>query len=117
MRITEYNLDSLRRKIECEGGFQIVILPIFPNLFLKVHEEAKILHDNLVKVGYEVLLDDRNQKPGNMFEVAAFLRIPHRLTLSGRSLEAGVYEYFNQETGYAKKIKCTDVLDFLAEFF
>ena len=32
MRITDFNIDSLRHKVEQEGGFQIAITPVFPNL-------------------------------------------------------------------------------------
>lgn len=48
-----------------------------------------------------------------MFRVVEFLGIPHRLTLSGRSLEVGVYEYFDLQTEYREKVKREDVLDFM----
>ncbi len=59
------------------------------------------------------MLDNRNQKPRKMFRVVEFLGIPHRLTLSGRSLEVGVYEYFDLQTEYREKVKREDVLDFM----
>ncbi len=113
MLITEFDLESLRDKIEMEGGFQIAIIPIYPGLFEKVRRDADELHAKLEQAGYCVLMDDRNQKPRNMFAVIEFLGIPHRLTLSGRSLEVGVYEYFNLATEHREKIRREDVLDFL----
>jgi len=113
MLITDYNLESLRHKVEQEGGFQIAITPIYPRLFEKVRLDAEALHVKLEMAGYSVLLDNRNQKPRDMFAVIDFLKIPHRLTLSGRSLEVGVYEYFNVKTEHREKVKRENVLSFL----
>jgi prolyl-tRNA synthetase len=115
MLITDYNLESLRYKVEQEGGFQIAITPIYPQLFEKVARDADALHGKLEQEGYSVLMDNRNQKPKNMFAVIEFLGIPHRLTLSGRSLEVGVYEYFNVRTEFRSKIKREEVLDFMRQ--
>lgn len=113
MRISDFDLGSLRHKVENEGGFIIAITPVYPELFEKVSREADLLHDKLEQAGYSVLLDNRNQKPRNMFQIVEFLGIPHRLTLSGRSLERGVYEYFHLETGHHEKIKREDILAFV----
>ncbi len=113
MLITEFDLESLRHKVEQEGGFQVAIAPIYPRLFEKVHRDADELHAKLEQAGYSVLMDNRNQKPSNMFAIIEFLEIPHRLTLSGRSLEVGVYEYFNLKTKHREKVKREDVLNFL----
>ncbi len=115
MLITDYDLESLRYKIEQGDGFHIAITPIYPQLFEKVARDADALHDKLEQAGYSVLMDNRNQKPKNMFAVIEFLGIPHRLTLSGRSLEAGVYEYFNLHTELRSKIKREEVLDFMKQ--
>ncbi len=117
MRLSQYTLDTLRHQVEQEGGFQVAITPVYPRLFEKVRLEADALHDRLEQAGYRVLLDDRNQKPRNMFEVVEFLGIPHRLTLSGRSLEVGVYEYFNTVTQYREKVSRVQVLNFFEELF
>lgn len=113
MRISDYDLESLRNQVVNAGGFQVVIAPIYPALFPKVHDESHRLHDLLMKEGIAVLLYNKNQKPRDMFKAIDFLRIPHRLTLSGRSLEVGVYEYFNLETELREKIKRREVLGFL----
>ena len=117
MRISDYNIETLRHKVEYEGGFFIAITPVFPLLFEKVRRDADALHDRLEASGYSVLMDDRNKKPRDMFAVIEFLRIPHRLTLSGRSLERGVYEYLNLQTGDRDKIKREEVLNYIKANF
>ncbi len=113
MYLSDFTLDSLREKVENDNSFQIIITPVFPRQFENVSITANQLHDALELEGYSVLLDDRNQKPRNMFKVAAFLQIPHRITISGRSIEADVYEYFHLETEEFCKIKRENILDFL----
>lgn len=113
MLLSQFTLDTLRAKVETGGSFQVIITPIYPKLFEKVKIAADQLHDQLEACGYSVLLDDRNQKPKNMFKVAAFLKIPHRITPSGRSLDAGVYEYFSNETGEYSKVAIDGMVDFL----
>jgi prolyl-tRNA synthetase len=53
---------------------------------------AQVLHDELVAVGLDVLLDDRDLGPGNKFADAELLGCPLRLTVGRRSLEAGAAE-------------------------
>lgn len=113
MRISDFNRNTLRHQVENKGGFQIAITPVYPQLFEKVSHESDKLHDKLEQAGYSVLLDNRNQKPRNMFKVVNFLGIPHRFTLSGRSLEVGIYEYFHLEAECREKIKREDVLIFI----
>lgn len=113
MILSHFSLDSLREKIEAGGSFKIIITPVFPRLFDRVQQKAEILHNLLESQGYSVLLDDRNQKPKNMFKVAAFLKIPHRLTISNRSIDAGVYEYFELQTEERYKVPIDEVSTFL----
>lgn len=55
-------------------------------------EEAKRVHDALVGAGLEPILDDRDESAGVKFNDADLLGMPVRLTVSGRSLEAGGVE-------------------------
>ena len=113
MLLSHFSLDRLREKIETGGSFDIIITPVFPRLLDRVQQEAKTLHCLLESQGYSVLLDDRNQKPKNMFRVAAFLQIPNRLTVSNRSIKAGVYEYFDLKTEERYKVPIDEVSHFL----
>jgi prolyl-tRNA synthetase len=53
---------------------------------------AQALYDELLAVGLDVLLDDRDAGPGNKFADAELLGCPLRLTVGRRSLEAGAAE-------------------------
>ena len=113
MILSQSSLEELRYKVEKAEGFQIAIAPMQPATFLNVKIASEKLYKELTDAGISVLLDDRNQKPGNMFEVIKFLGIRHRLVISSRSISAGVYEYRDLSTDEFKKVNEADAVEFL----
>lgn len=118
MKLSEFTPDALKQHVASttargEPPFQLVIAPIFPHLFPKVHDLAEQLHRELKAKGYLVLLDDRCQKPKNMFAVIEFLGIPHRLVISGRSMDAGMIEYANLVSGEQCKVPQKQIYAFI----
>lgn len=57
-----------------------------------VMEAASNLHDELQAAGVDVLLDDRDQRPGVKFKDADLIGIPLRVVIGGRGLEKGELE-------------------------
>ena len=51
------------------------------------------LYRELGNAGIEVLLDDRDARPGVKFADAELTGIPHRVVVSDRGLESGRLEY------------------------
>ena len=47
----------------------------------------------MLDAGVEVLLDDRNVRPGVMFNDMELIGIPHRVVIGERGLDEGVLEY------------------------
>ena len=113
MYLSQTNIKALRHKIEQEGGFNIVLAPMQPGVFLNVKMATDNLYQELTRAGFDVLVDDRGQRPQNMFEVIDFLGIRHRVVISSRSISAGVYEYKDLLTDEFQKISEQDSLDFL----
>ena len=54
---------------------------------------ADRLYDELAAAGIEVLLDDRDERPGVMFADLELIGIPHRITIGDRGLKEGKVEY------------------------
>ena len=73
--------------------FQVVITPVHAKRSNAVRQAAERLHDELEAAGVEVLLDDRDLRPGVMFADADLLGIPHRLVVSERTLKDDRLEY------------------------
>ena len=59
----------------------------------RVREAAESLYEELQAAGVEVLLDDRNVRPGVMFNDMELIGIPHRVVIGERGLDEGKLEY------------------------
>jgi len=79
--------------------FQVAIAPIGYKKNAEVRDVADRVHDELQSDGIEVLLDDRDERPGVMFADLELIGIPHRITVGERGLKDGKVEY--QERGDA----------------
>ena len=113
MYLSKTNIKTLRAKVEKQGGFQIALVPMQAHTFLNVKIATDKLYQSLLDEGYSVLVDDRDQKPQNKFEVISFLKISHRVVISSRSISAGVYEYKNLQTDEFEKVVEQEMVAFL----
>jgi len=68
--------------------FHVMVVPIQYDGDVKA--VADKVHDDLAARGIEVLLDDRNERPGVKFKDADLLGIPLRITVGAKNLPANV---------------------------
>jgi prolyl-tRNA synthetase len=73
--------------------FTVVLVPLNAPKSQKVRELAERLYAQLQEAGVEVLLDDRDARPGVKFADAELIGIPHRIVISERGIDAGKLEY------------------------
>ena len=73
--------------------FQVALLPMNAKKSHRVREAADALYKELLEAGVEVLLDDRNIRPGVMFNDMELIGIPHRVVIGERGLDEGALEY------------------------
>jgi prolyl-tRNA synthetase len=73
--------------------FQLALLPIGYRKNAQVRETCDRLYLELTAAGIEVLLDDRDERPGVMFADMELIGIPHRLVVGERGLKQGELEY------------------------
>ena len=59
---------------------------------------------SLSDAGYEVLLDDRDQRPGEKFADADLIGIPIRVTAGKKSLEDGAVDVRDRKTGAERRV-------------
>ncbi|HEY0664184.1 MAG TPA: His/Gly/Thr/Pro-type tRNA ligase C-terminal domain-containing protein, partial [Thiobacillaceae bacterium] len=83
-----------------------------------VRHAADTLYSELTAAGFDVLLDDRDERPGVMFADAELIGIPHRITVGERGLKDGIIEYQPRhaeagQSGEAQKIALTGATEFL----
>jgi prolyl-tRNA synthetase len=72
--------------------FSVVLCAIGYDRSAEVKAAADQLHDELVALGIDVVLDDRGERPGAMFADWELIGVPQRVVLSDRGLKAGTVE-------------------------
>jgi prolyl-tRNA synthetase len=92
--------------------FQIAIAPIGYGKSAEVRTLADRLHDELEAAGIDVLLDDRDERPGVMFADLELIGIPHRITIGERGLKQGQVEYVSRRDGKPQMIDAGSALEF-----
>ncbi len=90
--------------------FTVVICPIGMDRSEAVKAEAERLHDELVALGVDVMLDDRGERPGAMFADWELIGVPHRVTIGDKGLKEGLVEYQHRRDAAATKVAAADVL-------
>jgi prolyl-tRNA synthetase len=73
--------------------FTVCLVPIGYHKAPAVRVAADKLYESLRRDGIDVLLDDRDERPGILFADMDLIGIPHRVVLSERGLAAGNAEY------------------------
>ncbi len=93
--------------------FSIVLCPISPDRFAAVKAAADKLYEELLAAGVDVILDDRNERPGAMFADWELIGVPHRVTIGDRTLKEGQLEYQHRRDAESTKIDTAVALAFL----
>jgi prolyl-tRNA synthetase len=73
--------------------FRVALVPIGLRKSDAVRGTAESLYAALGAAGIDVLMDDRDERPGVMFADMELTGIPHRITIGERGLKAGIVEY------------------------
>ena len=95
--------------------FQACLVPIGYHKSAQVHEAAERLYGAMLQAGIDVLMDDREERPGVLFADMELIGIPHRVVLSERGLAAGTAEYKGRRDDKPQDVKLDAVVDFLRQ--
>jgi prolyl-tRNA synthetase len=79
--------------------FQVVVIPLNFQKSEAVREASEMLYQELSLQGIDVLLDDRNERPGVKFADMELIGIPHQIVIGDRGLKEGQVEYKNRAAG------------------
>jgi prolyl-tRNA synthetase len=89
--------------------FTVVLCPISPDRFPAVKEAAETLYASLLEAGVDVILDDRNERPGAMFADWELIGVPHRVTIGDRGLKDGVVEYQHRKDAASSQVALAEI--------
>lgn len=91
---------------------QIIPLNISDAEVMKVTNK---IYGELTEAGIDVLMDDRDQRPGFKFKDADLIGIPVRVTIGGKGLAEGIAEIKLRKESAAKKIPLADAVGFVKD--
>ena len=87
--------------------YDITIIPMNMHKSSKVFEVANKLYNDLRAAGFDVLFDDRKERPGIMFADADLIGSPHHLIIGERGLENDIIEHKCRKTQQKQEIPAT----------
>lgn len=93
--------------------FQLAIIPIGLKKNPQIQAEADKLYHALSAAQIEVLLDDRDERPGVMFADMELIGVPHRLVIGERGLKEGMFEYRGRCDKQSQMIPMKDIMTFI----
>ena len=93
--------------------FQIALVPLMMHKSALVAECAEKLYAELTDLGYDVILDDRNERPGVKFADMELTGIPHRVVIGERSLKEGLLEYKGRRDAQSQEIDASSIIEFI----
>ncbi|MFP4559975.1 MAG: His/Gly/Thr/Pro-type tRNA ligase C-terminal domain-containing protein, partial [Thiohalorhabdus sp.] len=93
--------------------FDVALIAINKKKSQRVADAAEAVYAELREAGYEVLYDDRDERPGIQFNDADLIGIPHRLVVGDKGLDRGVYEYKARTAADSEDAPADGLLEFL----
>ncbi|AJP47400.1 proline--tRNA ligase [Rugosibacter aromaticivorans] len=95
--------------------FAVVIVPMAYGKSTMVKTAADALYAELLAAGIDVVLDDRDERPGSMFADWELIGVPHRVVVGERGLKDGKLEYKGRSDVDATLVAADEITGFLQQ--
>lgn len=95
--------------------FQIALIPMNMHKSVRIEEATVRLYNELTAAGFEVLFDDRKERPGVMFADMELMGIPHSIVVGERNLDNQQVEYKNRRSGEKEMLDIPSVVTAMAQ--
>ncbi len=83
----------------------------------EVNQVSEELYQSLKKEGFDVLMDDRDERPGSKFKDSDLLGLPYRVVVGERSLKEGKLEFVLRKTLEKEMINLDDCIKRIKDQF
>src|SRR6185503_19049748 len=93
--------------------FQACLVPIGYHKSEAVRAAADKLYQEMAQAGIDLLLDDRDERPGVLFADMELVGIPHRVVLSERGLAAGNAEYKGRRDEKPQEVPLKEIVAYV----
>ena len=93
--------------------FELIIVPIGYHKNDNVRTQANKIYEDLLESGIDVILDDRDVRPGIMFAESDLIGIPNRLVIGEKSLNTNKVEFKSRKESSPEMINVPDLIQFI----
>jgi prolyl-tRNA synthetase len=93
--------------------FELIIVPIGYHKNDNVRAQANKIYADLLEIGIDVILDDRDARPGIMFAESDLIGIPNRLVIGEKSLNENKVEFKSRSESNSEMINVPDLIKFI----
>lgn len=94
--------------------YQVELIPLNPKAE-DVMSAANKIYDELIEAGIDVLMDDRDQRPGFKFKDADLIGIPVRVVVGGKGLKEGKAEIKLRTDSEATKVPIEGAVEYVKD--
>ncbi len=94
--------------------FHIALVPMNQHKSPRVQELSDGLYAELTAAGYDVMYDDRKERPGVKFADMELIGIPHRIVIGDRGLDTNSVEYKYRKDADKIDVNLDELMSFLA---
>lgn len=91
--------------------FEVVLCPIGWSKSIPVRETSERLYAQLQTLGIDIMLDDRDARPGAMFADWELIGVPLRITIGERGLNEGTLEFTTRHNGETWYVPVDEAVD------
>ena len=95
--------------------FTVAVVPLNAQKSTLVRETAERLYADLTALGIDVLLDDREERPGVKFADMELIGIPYQVVIGERSLANGMVEYRQRSGGERAEVPVASIAQLLRD--
>ncbi|MEK7872172.1 MAG: proline--tRNA ligase [Nitrospirota bacterium] len=96
--------------------FHVQVIPLNVNNE-KVMITSELIYGSLLGVGIDVLIDDRDERPGVKFKDADLIGTPYHVIVGEKNLNEGFVEFKDRRTRELKKVTVEEIIDHLKGLF
>jgi prolyl-tRNA synthetase len=95
--------------------FKVAIIPMNMHKSPRIQAVAESLYSELKAANIDVLLDDRKERPGVMFNDMELIGVPHTIVIGERNLDERKAEYKNRRSGEKIMLDIDSLADFIKQ--
>ena len=94
--------------------YEVVVTVVKPK-DVECHEAGERLYEKLTEAGIDVIIDDRNERPGVKFKDADLVGFPYRVTIGPKGLADGVFELVRRADGEKRDLQIEHAAETIVE--